>query len=100
MTTTTRTTDPKGRVSLPGSFANATVIIEQLSDTELRIRKALVIPEDELRFAEESARPLPDRDRDRFLALLDHPPRANKALRQAAAEFDRSKHPSRKKRHG
>ena len=46
----TRSTDAKGRVSLPKTFANATVIIEQLSENELRIRKARVIPEDEIPF--------------------------------------------------
>ena len=79
-----RSTDAKGRVSLPKAFANATVIIEQVSDTEVRIRKAIVIPEDEVRFYEESANPLSDRDRDRFLDLLDHPPAANAALKRAA----------------
>jgi hypothetical protein len=34
----TRSTDAKGRISLPKVFANSTVIIEQLSETELRIR--------------------------------------------------------------
>jgi hypothetical protein len=80
----TRTTDRKARVSLPQSFANATVIIEQLSDTELRIRKAQVIPEDEVRFAEESSAALSDRDRDRFLSLLDNPPPAKPTLKKAA----------------
>ena len=47
----TRSTDAKGRVCLPKAFANATVIIEQVSDHELRIRKARVIPEDEVRFS-------------------------------------------------
>jgi hypothetical protein len=51
----TRSTDAKGRLSLPKAFANATVIIEQLSETELRIRKAVILPQDEIRFAEESA---------------------------------------------
>lgn len=88
----TRTTDAKGRVSLPKAFANATIIIDQVSDTEIRIRKAQVIPEDEIRFHEESARPLSDRDRDRFLALLDSPPKANEALRRAALK--------QRKRHG
>jgi hypothetical protein len=86
MKTLTRTTDRKARVCLPPSFADSTVIIEQVSDTELRIRKARVIPEDELRFAEESGRPLSDRDRDRFLALLDNPPPANEALKKAASK--------------
>jgi hypothetical protein len=80
----TRSTDAKGRVSLPKSFANATVIIEQVSDTEVRIRKAVVIPEDEVHFYEESAAPLSDRDRDRFLDLLDNPPAANATLKRAA----------------
>jgi hypothetical protein len=80
----TRTTDRKARVSLPQAFANATVLIEQISDTELRIRKAQVIPEDEIPFAEESSPPLSDRDRDLFLALLDNPPPANEALKKAA----------------
>ena len=85
MTSLTRTTDRKARVSLPKSFANVTVLIEQVSDTELRIRKAQVVPEDEVRFREESALALSDRDRDLFLSLLDNPPPPNKALKQAAA---------------
>jgi uncharacterized protein (DUF1778 family) len=87
-----RTTDKKARISLPGTFANATVIIEQVSATELRIRKAQVVPEDEYRFPEESVAPLSDRDRDLFLAMLDNPPKATAALRRAAAKY--------RKRHG
>ena len=82
-----RTTDKKGRLCLPKAFANATVIVEQVSDTELRIRKAQVIPEDEVRFLEETIPPLSDRDRDAFLALLDNPPEPNEALRRAAAKY-------------
>jgi Protein of unknown function (DUF1778) len=85
----TRSTDSKGRICLPKAFANATVIIDQLSETELRVRKAVVIPQDEIRFAEETAVPLSDRDRDRFLELLDNPPKANAALRRAAARRTR-----------
>jgi Protein of unknown function (DUF1778) len=81
----TKSTDAKGRLCLPKAFVNATVIVEQLSDTELRIRKAVVIPEDEVPFREQSAPPLSDRDRDCFLDLLDNPPAANSALRSAAA---------------
>ena len=58
--------------------------IEQLSETEVRIRKAVITPEDELGFHEESAQPLSDRDRDLFLALLDNPPEPTEALRRAA----------------
>ena len=81
----TRSTDAKGRICLPRAFANATVIIDQVSDIELRIRKAVVMPQDEVRFDEETAVPLSDRDRDRFIKLVDHPPKANAALRRAAA---------------
>ena len=44
MATETRTTDHKARVSLPKSFANATVLIEQVSETEVRIRKGASCP--------------------------------------------------------
>ena len=81
-----RTTDAKARVSLPKSFANATVILEEVSDTEIRIRKAQVIPEDEVVFAEECRTPLSDRDRDLFLQMLENPPEPNEALKKAAAE--------------
>lgn len=86
MATATRTTDDKARISLPGSFANCTVLMEQVSDTEVRIRKARVIPEDELPFVEESMTPLSDRDRDLFLALLDDPPPPNEALKRLMEE--------------
>jgi Protein of unknown function (DUF1778) len=89
MTPSTRTTDRKARVRLPKAFANRTLIIERVSDTELRIRKAPVTPGDEVRFAEESATTLSDRDRDRFLALLDEPPRPNEALKKAAGKHKR-----------
>jgi hypothetical protein len=85
----TRTTDQKARVSLPKTFANSTVIIEQVSETEVRIRKAKVLPEDELRFYEDSVSPLSDRDRDIFLSMLDNPPRANQAFRRAAVKYKR-----------
>jgi hypothetical protein len=38
-----RTADSKGRVALPG-FAGATVIVEQVDDTEFRVRKARESP--------------------------------------------------------
>ena len=46
---------------------------------------AVVIPEDEVRFYEESTAPLSDADRDRFLRLLDKPPEPSAALKRAAA---------------
>lgn len=85
MSTEIRTTDAKARLVLPRSFANATVIVEQLSETELRVRRARVVPEDELPFLEETTVPLSDRDRDRFLELLAKPPPPTSAMKKAAA---------------
>lgn len=84
MHTETRTTDAKARLVLPKAFANATVIIEQVSDSEVRVRRAKVVAEDELPFAEESSAPLSDRDRDHFLQLLSSPPAPTPALKKAA----------------
>jgi hypothetical protein len=81
----TRSTDAKGRISLPKAFANATVIIEQMSENELRIRKAPLIPQEEIRFAEEMPMILPDRAREQFLQALDNPPKPNTALRDLMA---------------
>jgi hypothetical protein len=81
----TRSTDAKERVSLPKAFANATVIIEQVSENELRICKARVIPEHEIRFSEEAPVILSDRERERFLQTLDHRPKPNAALRRLMA---------------
>jgi antitoxin component of MazEF toxin-antitoxin module len=39
MIVATRKTDPRGRVVLPEDFANETVVIERISDSELRLRK-------------------------------------------------------------
>ncbi|MBX7104176.1 MAG: DUF1778 domain-containing protein [Gemmataceae bacterium] len=69
---------------MPKSFANATVIIEQVSDTEIRVRRAKVIAEDDLPFEEEVATLLSDRDRDRFLELLANPPEPTPAMIAAA----------------
>ena len=85
MLTETRTTDAKARLVLPKSFANATVVIEQVSETEIRVRRAKVVPEDDMPFSEESASPLSDRDRNRFLNLLANPPAPAPALKKAAA---------------
>ena len=80
----TRTTDAKGRVTLPRDFANSTVIIEHVNETELRIRKARIVAEDQLSFREENPTVLSNEDRDRFIQLLDNPPKPDAALRCAA----------------
>lgn len=82
----TQLANAKGRISLPKAFANATVIIEQVNDNELRIRRARVIPEVEIRFADQSPIVLSNRDRQQFLQALDHPPKPNAVLRRLMAE--------------
>lgn len=43
-----KTADSKGRISLGQRFANKPVIIEDISDTEVKISMARVIPEREM----------------------------------------------------
>lgn len=86
---TPRFTDKKARLILPARFANSAVLIEEISETELRVRKAAIVPEDELPFSEEHRPPLSDEDRDFFLALLANPPAANAQLKKAAKEYRR-----------
>jgi hypothetical protein len=84
---TPRFTDKKARLILPARFASSAVLIEEVSETELRIRKAVILPEDEVPFLEENRPPLANEDRDFLLGLLAHPPKANAALKRAAKEY-------------
>ena len=82
-----RVTDSKARLTLPKAFANTTVLVEVVSETEIIIRKAKVVPLSE---ADElpplpHVQPLNDADRDLFLAILDNPPPPNAALRKLMA---------------
>lgn len=45
---TTKTTDSKGRLTLGERFANRTVIVEEIDETEVRISLARVVPEREM----------------------------------------------------
>jgi hypothetical protein len=91
MSATIRIADSKGRICLPG-FANATVILEPISPDEYRVRRAEVIPADELRFTEEEMPvPLSEQDARQVLNALEKPPRPNAAARRAAKRF-RKKH--------
>lgn len=45
---TTKTADSKGRITLGERFANRTVIVEDVDDTEVRVTLARVVPEREL----------------------------------------------------
>lgn len=80
--------DAKGRLTLPMAFANATVIVEHVSESEVRIRLAKTVAEEGLPFVEESITRLSDRDRDRFLELLADPPAPTPALKRAAARHE------------
>jgi hypothetical protein len=51
---TPRFTDKKARLMLPARFANSAVLLEEVSENELRVRKAVVLPEDEIPFTEEN----------------------------------------------
>src|SRR6266852_470752 len=82
-------TDQKARLILPARFANSAVLIEEVSETELRIRKAVILPEDEMPVTEEQRPPLSDEDRDFVLSLLAAPPKANADLKKAAKEYRR-----------
>jgi Protein of unknown function (DUF1778) len=85
-----RTADSKGRVSLPG-FANSTVVIEAVSANEYRVRKARVIPEDELLFPEqENPRLLTEQAARQFLEMIQIPPKPNAALRRAVKRFKKN----------
>lgn len=85
MAAETHMTDSEGRVTLPKPFANASVIVEQVSDTEVRIRKAPA--EDTVSFYEESLPALSPRDQELLAKLLADPPPPNEALRKATAEY-------------
>ncbi len=58
---------------------------EDASIAEVRVDRMKVVAEDIARFAEKSASPLSDRDRDHFLELLANPPAPTPALKKAAA---------------
>lgn len=85
--TLTRTADARARIALPKEFANLTVVVEQVSDTELRIRKSKPSSRRKPLYVEETATRLSDADRDRFLRMLDAPPKPNAALKKAMAKF-------------
>jgi hypothetical protein len=82
-----RKADSKGRVTIP-SLANATLIVDQIHETEFRIRKAVVIPERDLKFPEDESKiELSERDAKRFLEVMRNPPAPNRAAKKAAKEY-------------
>ena len=84
-TTLTRTADADARIKLPKKFANAKVVvqIQPAQSSTPRTRKGAA----KTRFIEESIVRLSDADRDRFLQLLESPPKPNAALKKAMAKY-------------
>lgn len=83
-TTLTRTADADARIKLPKKFANARVVvqIQPAKASAARTSRAT-----KGRFVEESIVRLSDADRDRFLQLLESPPKPNAALEKAMVKY-------------
>jgi hypothetical protein len=82
----TQIVDATARVVLPKGFAKATVVLEEISETEVRISKTSGSAEVEGEFPEQSATTFSDRDRDLFLQLIENPPPPNAALQRAISQ--------------
>ena len=86
----TRKVDTKGRLLLSDELAGSTVVVERVSESEYRVRKAVVIPEDEMFVPENSLKPLSERDRELFLAALDEPAEPIPAVLNSARKRGRA----------
>ena len=86
METEIRESDSKGRFTLPKKFANSTFLLEIVSDVEIRLRKAKVVPlelgEAPVAFKEEEPVNLSASDAEMFFTVLDDPPAPNEALKK------------------
>ena len=90
---TPRFTDKKAVSSSRHGSPDSSVLVEEVSENELRIRKAVILSENEVPFTEENRLPLSDEDRDFLFSLLAAPPKANAAdLKKAAREHQRRRH--------
>lgn len=80
-----RTTDNKARLTLPKSFANSTLLVEIVSDVEIVIRRARVVPLSPggEPAADSSPGPLSAADWELFLAVLDRPASVPEPLKKA-----------------
>ncbi|MFM9964735.1 MAG: DUF1778 domain-containing protein [Planctomycetaceae bacterium] len=103
MATLTRTTDEKARVSLPKGFAATKVVIEEVGDSELRIRKARVktkVAKVNDPFVEESERQLSPAATKKLIELLENPPPPTPALKRAIKEYKQLRSSLRRPRRG
>ena len=74
--------DTKGRITLLKGFANSTLLLELVSDVEIIIRKAKVIP---LQSGEDpfpKSITLSNRDFDAVMATVENPPKPNRQLKK------------------
>jgi hypothetical protein len=78
--------DSKGRVTIP-SLANETLVIEQIGDSEFRVRVASTVPIHDLSFPEDRPGVLADKDVEKLVDILDNPPEPNRAAKKAAKEY-------------
>jgi len=85
MNVTTHTTDSQARLALPSSFVNTRVEVEQISETEVRVRRLSAHEPAGFPFPAESAAALSELDRELFLQLLSNSSALDRALQEAAA---------------
>ena len=87
-TTEIRESDARGRITLPRGFANSTLLIERVSDVEVVIRKAKVVPLEpgQQTDMELGLIRLSPEEFDAFAAALDNPPAPNDALQRLMAK--------------
>jgi hypothetical protein len=78
-----QTADAQARVTLPVEFAETMVVVELLSPSEVRVRKVGEASDELSTLPENLVTMRTDRDRDRFLELIESQPIANAALREA-----------------
>lgn len=81
-----QTADSQARITLPAEFAETTVVVERVSPFEIRIRKVDESSRGLEDVPENHVTMLSDRDRDRFLELIESHPTASAKLREAMSK--------------
>jgi uncharacterized protein (DUF1778 family) len=79
-------TDQDARVCLPSSFANCTLLLELLNESEIVLRKMNAITLDKPH-AEPIQIKLSDAGWQKFIEVLDAQPAPNEALKELMREF-------------
>lgn len=84
-----QTADALARVTLPAEFAEKTVVVERLSQSEVRIRKLGEEGDELSMLPENNITTLSNGERDRFVELIVSPQTANPALCKAISKRTR-----------